>query len=554
MHDIELAYRGDVRQQSIVRHAHRQRTYKKQHGEQGMKINMNRRTKKRSIAALLLGCLIFAVGTALAAPIYGLKHNKRINNQYIVVLKADQSTYAATKESVAIDMASTYSASVNHRFSKALRGFVVNMPEGRLQALAKDPRVDFIEADRIIQLNTTQSNATWSIDRTDQRDLPLDQLYTYDTNTSNVNVYIIDTGIRQSHAEFAGRALSGVSTVNDRNGTNDCNGHGTHVAGTVGSATYGIAKQATLYAVRVLDCQGSGSLSGVIAGIDWVTNNHVAPAVANLSLGGGASRSLDNAVRNSIAAGVTYTVAAGNDNVDACTQSPSRVDEALTIGASTATDRRSSFSNWGACIDVFAPGSSITSTWSSSDRAINTISGTSMAAPLVAGVAAVYLANNPNASTSNVFAAVIANASTGRLSNIGSRSPNRLAYSPPASGGTGGGTGGDGGGTVTACPAGAETFTGSLSGTGDVQYQPNGTYYYSASSGGHTANLEGPASADFELYLWKWNRFSGWQTVSSSTGSASTESINYAGTSGYYAWRIYSLSGGGNYDFCMTRP
>jgi len=516
-----------------------------------MEININGRTKKRAITSLLLGFLVFAVGSALAAPIYGLKHTKRIDNQFIVVLKADQSSYAATKDSIAIDMASTYSASVNHRFSKALRGFVVNMPEGRLQALAKDPRVAFIEADRTIELNTTQSNATWSIDRTDQRDLPLDQLYTYDTDASNVNVYIIDTGIRKSHADFAGRAISGFSAINDRNGTNDCNGHGTHVAGTVGSATYGIAKQATLYAVRVLDCNGSGSLSGVIAGIDWVTNNRIAPAVANLSLGGGASRALDNAVRNSIAAGVTYTVAAGNDNIDACTESPSRVDEALTVGASTSTDRRSSFSNWGACVDVFAPGSSITSTWSSSDRAINTISGTSMAAPLVAGVAALYLANNPTASPSEVFSAIVSNASTGRLSNAGSRSPNRLVYSPPT--GTGGGNTG-GGVPVTTCPAGAETFTGALSGTGAVEYQPNGTYYYSANSGSHTANLEGPTAADFELYLWKWNRLSGWQTVASSTLSASSESISYNGSSGYYAWRIYSLSGGGNYDFCMTRP
>ncbi|NOZ54658.1 MAG: S8 family peptidase [Gammaproteobacteria bacterium] len=510
---------------------------------------INRKTKKPTTTLLLLlfGLLAFTLGPVLAAPIYGLNHSKRINGQFIVVLKENQSAFSATKNAIAIDIASTYSASVSHRYAKVLRGFVVNMPEGRLQALAKDPRVAFIEADRIIRLSATQSNATWGIDRTDQRDLPLDQLYTYNTDASNVNVYVIDTGIRQSHANFAGRAISGFSAINDRIGTNDCNGHGTHVAGTIGSATYGIAKQVTLHAVRVLDCQGAGSLSGVIAGIDWVTSNHVTPAVANLSLGGGASRALDNAVRNSIAAGVTYVVAAGNDNIDACSQSPSRVDEALTVAASTATDRRSSFSNWGACIDVFAPGSSITSTWHSSDSAVNTISGTSMASPMVAGVAALYLADNPNASPSEVVAAVISSASNGRISNIGTGSPNRLVYAPLTSENTDSGT-------ITTCPAGSETFAGSLSGTGAVEYQPDGTYYYSASSGLHIGNLEGPTLTDFDLYLWKWNSRTGWQTVASSTNNASSESVNYSGTRGYYVWRVHSYRSGGNYNFCMTRP
>ena len=205
-----------------------------------------------------------------------------------------------------------------------------------------------------------------------------------------MKAYIIDTGIRTTHSQFGGRAISGYDAIDGALPAADCNGHGTHVAGTVGGSTYGVAKAVSLVAVRVLNCSGSGSTSGVIAGIDWVTGNHQAgqPAVANMSLGGGASSSLDTAVRNSIADGVTYALAAGNDNTNACNSSPARTAEALTVGSTTSSDARSSFSNYGTCVDIFAPGSSITSAWHTSDTATNTISGTSMAAPHVAGAAA----------------------------------------------------------------------------------------------------------------------------------------------------------------------
>src|SRR5262249_51466616 len=236
----------------------------------------------------------------------------------------------------------------------------------------------------------TQSNATWGIDRIDQRNLPLSGTYTYNFTGAGVHAYIIDTGIRATHQNFGGRVSSqGFTAINDGNGTNDCNGHGTHVSGTVGSSTYGVAKGVTLHAVRVLSCSGSGSTSGVIAGVDWVTQNRILPAVANMSLGGGVSTALDTAVNNSINSGVTYAIAAGDTNP--CTLSPARVAAALTVGATTMTDARSSFSNFGTCVDLFAPGSSITSTWNTSDTATNTISGTSMATPHVTGVAALYL-------------------------------------------------------------------------------------------------------------------------------------------------------------------
>jgi subtilisin family serine protease len=247
-----------------------------------------------------------------------------------------------------------------------------------------------------------------------------------------VNAYIIDTGIRFTHNEFGGRAGSGFDAV-DGGAADDCNGHGTHVSGTVGGSTYGVAKNVHLVAVRVLDCGGSGTTAGVIAGIDWVTANHVSPAVANMSLGGGASTTLDNAVVAAIASGVSFAVAAGNGNflgigVNACNSSPARVPAALTVGATNKNDKRASFSNFGSCVDLFAPGVDITSSWYSSNTATNTISGTSMSSPHVAGVAALYLQGNPGASPATVSAALIANATTGVVTSPGAGSPNRLLF------------------------------------------------------------------------------------------------------------------------------
>jgi subtilisin family serine protease len=338
---------------------------------------------------------------APAAPVLAAAPDRAVDGRYIVVLKP-----GANPRSVA----AIAGVSPRYVYTAALNGFAATLNAGQLTALQHNPNVAYIEEDQVVQLATTQtmdSNGDpWGLDRIDQRSLPLSGTFTYTNTGRGVNAYIIDTGIRFSHQEFGGRAVSGYDAV-DGGSADDCNGHGTHVAGTVGAATYGVAKEVKLIAVRVLNCSGSGTTSGVIAGVDWVTANHVKPAVANMSLGGGASTSLDNAVKNSIAAGVSYAVAAGNGNFagvaqDACKTSPARVPGAMTISATDKTDRKPSWANYGNCVDWFAPGVGIKSAWYTSDTATNTISGTSMATPHTTGVAALYLQSNPTATPQQV--------------------------------------------------------------------------------------------------------------------------------------------------------
>ncbi len=340
-----------------------------------------------------------------------MRADKKIANQYIVVLKDDVADVDGEAHRLARDFDGDRNG--GHTYNRAIKGFSVRMNEQQALRLADDPRVAFVEEDGVISLDATQTNATWGLDRIDQRDLPLNQTYNFNATGSGVRAYIVDTGIRATHTDFGGRVVSGFTAINDGLGTNDGNGHGTHVAGTVGGSTWGVAKNVTLVAVRVLDSSGNGTNSGVIAGVDFVTSNHQAgqPAVANMSLGGGASSALDTAVTNAVNDGVTFAVAAGNENQNACNVSPARAASAITVGSTTTTDARSSFSNFGTCVDIFAPGSSITSAWRTSDTATNTISGTSMASPHVAGVAALFLETNPTASPATVTAAII-NSST----------------------------------------------------------------------------------------------------------------------------------------------
>lgn len=358
------------------------------------------------------------------------KKTNKIKDNYIVVFDdsviGERGDYSIAGY-MAEDMARNYRGKLKHVYKHAINGFSVEMSEADAEAMAQDYRVLFVEEDGVMTADATQTNPPWGLDRIDQRNLPLSATYTYNWTGSGVRAYIIDTGIRTAHTQFGGRA----SNVFDAFGGNgqDCNGHGTHVAGTVGGSTYGVAKSVSLRGVRVLNCSGSGSTSGVIAGVDWVRQNHVAPAVANMSLGGGVSSALDNAVNNLHNAGVTIVVAAGNSNANACNSSPARAVNAITTGSTTTTDARSSFSNFGTCLDLFAPGSSILSAWYTSNTATATLSGTSMASPHVAGVAALYKQANPSASSTTIRNAIVNNATTGVVSNAGTGSPNRLLYS-----------------------------------------------------------------------------------------------------------------------------
>ncbi|WP_327369640.1 S8 family peptidase [Streptomyces sp. NBC_01217] len=366
-----------------------------------------------------------AAGTATEGRIENAGAPGAISNSYIVTLD-EAAADAGSAQGRAL--AKEYGAKIKRTYRAALNGYAVQLSEAQAKKFAADPAVESVVQNRTFTISSTQpSPPSWGLDRIDQKSLPLNQSYTYpDTAGQGVTAYIIDTGVRITHSDFGGRASYGYDAVDNDNTAQDGNGHGTHVAGTVAGTAHGVAKKAKIVAVRVLDNGGSGTTDGVVAGIDWVTANAVKPAVANMSLGGGADSVLDAAVRRSIASGVTYAVAAGNESTNASTKSPARVTEAITVGSTTNTDARSSFSNYGTVLDIFAPGSSITSTWNTSDSATNTISGTSMASPHVAGAAALYLADHPNETPAQVSAGLVAAASTGVVTNPGTGSPNRL--------------------------------------------------------------------------------------------------------------------------------
>ncbi|TCP50884.1 peptidase inhibitor I9 [Tamaricihabitans halophyticus] len=407
----------------------------------------NRRTTWRRLGALAAGVAV-TFGVLSASPAQATEgtvqladSERAVPGSYIVKLADDslggaiQGTLRQLSSAVlatATGLVTEYGGEVSRTFAAALPGFAVRLSEEQAARLAADPAVEYVQQNQRFQVSDVQENPpSWGLDRTDQRDLPLDQSYTY-PGSANVDAYVIDTGVRTTHADFQGRAAHGYDAVDNDNDASDEHGHGTHVAGTIAGSAHGVAKDANVIGVRVLDEQGSGTTEQIVAGIDWVTANKDGPSVANMSLGGATDQALDDAVRASIESGVTYTVAAGNGNIiglpeDAGNTSPARVPEALTVSATDSSDTRASWANYGSVVDLFAPGVDITSAWYDGDDATNTISGTSMAAPHVAGVAAQYLAANPDANPAQVAEALVANASVDKVGNpLGTA--NRLLY------------------------------------------------------------------------------------------------------------------------------
>ena len=384
-----------------------------------------------SVAALAIGATSALTANAAEPTPVGVIQNAgapgAIKGSYIVTLRG---TAADAGSLAGKALAAKYGAKIKRTYNAALNGYSVQLSEAQAKKFAANPAVASVVQNRVFKATGTQPNPpSWGLDRIDQKTRPLNQSYTYpDTAGEGVTAYIIDTGVRITHSDFGGRASYGYDAIDNDNTAQDGNGHGTHVAANVAGNTYGVAKKAKIVGVRVLDNSGSGTTEQVVAGIDWVTQHAVKPAVANMSLGGGVDTALDTAVRNSIASGVTYAVAAGNDGANASNYSPARVAEAITVGSSTSTDARSSFSNYGTALDIFAPGSSITSAWNTSDSATNTISGTSMATPHVTGAAALYLAANKTATPAQVSDALTSAATTGLVTNPGTGSPNRLLY------------------------------------------------------------------------------------------------------------------------------
>jgi len=449
-----------------------------------------------------------------------------IEGSYIVVFK----DAVADVDNEVNDIAQKHAVKANYTYKYALKGFAGKLTAAQLEALQNDSRIAYIEQDQIAHIFATQTNPpSWGLDRIDQRNLPLDALYTYNQTGTGVVAYCIDTGIRQSHTDFGGRAVFGFDAIINGGTANDDNGHGTHTAGTIGGAAYGVAKNIKLVAVKVLNSAGSGSYSQVIAGINWATSDHSAhpgPAVANMSLGGPVDAGLDQAVRNSIAGGIVYCVAAGNSSADASTQSPADVTEAVTVAATDISDGFASFSNFGSVVDIAAPGVNITSDWNTSNTATNTISGTSMATPHVCGAAALYLEANPSATPAAVQSALKSNGTSNVISGVPAGTVNLLLYSVVAGG-------------PPPPPPPAPTLSSPANGATGVSIPA--TLSWNASSGASSYRVQVSTASDFSTLTYD----------QSGITSTSTSVSGLAANTLYY-WRVNASNAGGTSAWSAT--
>lgn len=522
-----------------------------------------------SLALLLAGCgsvapsskgtIAIMPGTAQVqstklhtqAPLLGTENPQAIAGQYIVMLRdgavpglrAQNLSGSLSAQSLAAQQLIAQNFGLDAQglqvlqvYGGTVQGFAARLSAQNLTTLRDDKRVKYIEQDALSAASATQTGVTWGLDRIDQRDLPLGGGYTYSGTASNVTAYIIDTGIYTGHSNFGGRAVWGGNWTGD--GYNyDCAGHGTHVAGTVGSATYGVAKGVRLVAVKVLGCNNYGANSSIIGGINWAAANRSGPAVANISITGDYSHAVNDSVDAAVNSGLIIAIAAGNFGQDACNYSPASAPNGINVGNVNSSDVRNSSSNYGSCVDLFAPGTNITSTSYNGGTAV--MSGTSMASPHVAGTIALYLSANPSANLSQVRSALLGNSTPNRLSNIGAGSPNRMLYSLFTSS------------TTTPTPTTPTNTYSAYLYQGYSAANPSAQGFAYA-GGTLKANMTAPSGTDFDLYLQRYNG-SGWTTVSASEGSASTESIGYGASSGTYRWLVYAYSGSATYTLTESR-
>ncbi|MCP3144977.1 S8 family serine peptidase [Pyxidicoccus xibeiensis] len=461
-----------------------------------------------------------------------IRRARAVPNEYIVVLRdSTQEVRQQGAANIARELVSLNGGKVLRTYEHTIHGFLANMSEVEVRGLLTDPRVAYVQENGLLRVSATQTNATWGIDRIDQRDLPRNSTYTYNVDGTGAHAYILDSGIRLGHTEFTGRIGNGYDFIDNDSDPTDCHGHGTHVAGTVGGTTWGVAKKVTLHGVRVLDCTGYGSDAQVIGGMDWVAANHIKPAVANMSLGDVAIPAIDDATERLIAAGVTTVVSAGNESDNACDYSPARAPSAITVGSTTSSDSRSSFSNYGTCVDIFAPGSSITSSSNSGNTSSTSMSGTSMSSPHVAGAAALYLSANPTATPAQVRDALVNNATPNKVTSPGTGSPNRLLYTSFI---TGGGSDTTPPTTSITSPAGGATLSGTatLSASAADNVGVSRVEFYAGTA------LLGTATA--APYAFSWNT----TTVANGTYALTTKAYDAANNVGTSATVSVTVNNG----------